>query len=618
MGSYQNIFGGNTIDPADLGYVAYPISTSITLVWPFEAVESSDVAPAKISVTASVGGLSVNFPPANQASVGRDILVFNTGSNTFSVNDNSGGNIGSVASGQEWIFTLTTNATAAGTWIAAQLGTGTSSATAASLAGAGLRALLNKLDQNLPTTALNADHSIVQADRATLLKNTGGAHTWTFATAVTLGNGFFTYLKNDGTGIITIATTGGDTVDIDELAPNEGGIYFSDGVSSFGVVGHNPIFPTTISYASIDLSTQGGTGDFTLSAQDAIAQIQDFTGLITGNRSILYGGTPGYWFVFNNYTGAFTTTFKVDGGDTGVVVQQGDYAILRSNGTNMKFAAIPSGTQTITTTGTFTWPQCKGAIVTIIAPGGGGGRGIANGGSGGGGGGGARMNINFNVTPAVGTTTAVTINAPGVGATTTNTAGTAGGTVVFGTFGVVNGGLGGLADGLNNSVGGGSWGSSRYASAGVGIGGQGSASSGSGSGAEWGGGGGGSGRNTGSGVGIPGAGSQFGAGGGGGGGYNTPDAGGAGGTTGNISTSGGGGTGGIAGGTTGGAGGNGAAGTNGGAGSGGGGGGGGTGTGGKGGDGGLGGGGGGGGGFGVTTSGNGGNGGAGVVYVTWW
>lgn len=615
MSSYQNVFGGNTIDPANLGYVAYTITADLNLVWPFEAVADSDVAPAKISVSAT-SGLSVIFPPANKASVGQDILVFNTGSNTITIENNAGVTIGSVASGEEWIFTLTTNATAAGTWIAAQLGTGTSSATAASLAGAGLRANVTVLEQNLPTTEVAANRSITTADRAIVLANTGGAFTWTFDAVTTLGNGFFLYLKNSGSGVITLATTGGDNIDVASLYPDEGGIFFSDGVDTIRVIGYTSIFPTTVTFASVDLSTQGGTGNFTMSAQDITAQVQDFIGTITGDRSVLYGAVTGYWLVYNNTSGAYYTTFKTTAGDTGVVVRQGNYAIIRSNGTNMAFATIPPGTETFSATGTFTWPVCKGAMVTIVAPGGGGGRSAAGSENGSGGGGGARMDIFIGTPPAVGSTTTVTIGAAGAGSTTTNTAGSAGGDVSFGSYGTVNGGRAGGATGTaTGATAGGSWTSTTYTVAvnTRGIGGAGAAANSASVNAlagEYGGGGG-----IGSGAGTGGA-SSFGGGGGGGGGVSA---------AGNGSVGGAGKGGGIAGGTagtaggggTGAAGGAGVASGDGFGGSGGGGGGGGN-TGGVGGVGGLPGGGGGGGGFGTTTSGNGGNGGAGYCRVTWW
>lgn len=615
--SYTDIFGGQNVNPSLLSLATYSISANLTLVWAFEAVDGDDVAAAKIDVTATVGSLSVTMPDAELVSDGQDILVTNRGSNTFTVKDAAGATLASVTSGTSWYIYLTDNATEAGTWFATQLGASTSAANASALAGKGLNANATKLDQIRLVVSTATALAIASTDLASVQKFTGGAETWTFPSAVTVANGWFVTIINEGTGVLTLDPSGTQTIDgalTKALNPQESVEVFSDGVNLV-TFGFGRSVTTGVSTVAVDLT---GSGTYTESTTEVAAQVQDFSGALSGNRTVYFGTTPGYWLVYNGTTGSYLVTFAVNGSDTGVAVQQGTYRIIRSNGANATFSSPNSGNQTFTATDTFTWPVCKGAKITILAPGGGGGRGIANGGSGGGGGGGARMDILISVPPAAGTTTAVTIGAAGVGATTTNTAGTAGGVTSFGSFGSVNGGLGGLADGLNNAVGGGSWGSSRYASAGTGIGGQASASTGSGQTAEWGGGGGGTGRNSGSGVGAPGACAQLGAGGGGGGGYNTPDAGGAGGSPGNISGTGGGGAGGTAGGATGGAGTAGSASTTGQAGTGGGGGGGGSTTGGAGGAGGAGGGGGGGGGFGVTTSGNGGNGGAGRVYVTWW
>lgn len=75
------------------------------------------------------------------------------------------------------------------------------------------------------------------------------------------------------------------------------------------------------------------TADVTLSAVQAEARYVTTTGALTGNRSVI---VPNNWegIVFNNNSGAFTTTFKTSAG-SGVAVGQGTRAILFADGTNV-------------------------------------------------------------------------------------------------------------------------------------------------------------------------------------------------------------------------------------------------------------------------------------------
>ena len=174
MSSYTSVFGGQTINPTMLSYAAYTTAVDLDLVWSFEALDGSDVMAAKLDVIASVAALSVAFPKASLVSVGQDVLIRNTGANLFSVHDYAGNTLGTVASGESWYFYLTDNSTDAGTWESVQFGTGTSSASAASLAGYGLAAVTTLLNQNLPTTALTGNYTFGVNDTASVVRSSGG------------------------------------------------------------------------------------------------------------------------------------------------------------------------------------------------------------------------------------------------------------------------------------------------------------------------------------------------------------------------------------------------------------------------------------------------------------
>lgn len=340
--SYTEIFGGETVNPSQLSYIAYESGENLTLVWPMEAPPDSDVAADKIDVTMTVAGLHVTMPAANEVSVGQDVLFRNTGANTFTIQDFDGTEIGSVASGEAWYFVVIDNATDAGDWYAIEFGAGTSSATAASLAGAGLRANANKLDQNLLTTQLITDYAVLDADRATVLQGEAGANTWTFPSASVVGNGWFVYVINAGTGALTLTPFAGQTIDgaaTKILQPTESLIVFSDG-GDLHTLGYGRTIDNSISALNISAA---GTGTITLSDIQVAAQVQDYVGTLTGNKIVEYDSGPGYWFVFNNTTGAFSLTLKADSLDTGAVIPQGYFSIVRNNGTNMSIAFTDLG-----------------------------------------------------------------------------------------------------------------------------------------------------------------------------------------------------------------------------------------------------------------------------------
>jgi hypothetical protein len=351
--SYTDVFGGDNKSPAQLDYLALSISADTTLVWAFQTGAGTNFAAHKIDVTPSTGGLSLIMPDARLVSAGQDLMIYNAGANTVTVKDAAGGTLGSVGSGQAWIFYLRATTTQAGSWRAWQEGTGTSSATAASLVSYGLKAYLNTIMVDAPISTKNANYNIDTAGRMTVYVNTGGAISFTFTSAATLTNGWFCFVRNDGSGTLTLDPSGAETIDgagTKQLAPGESCVVFSDGTNLRTVgYGRQPVQSVT----AISIATGGGAGTTVLSATEVAAQVQNYTGVLTGNRIIELGTGAGYWFVYNNTSGAYTVTFRTNGADPGVVVTQGNFSILRSNGTTVSIAfTATSGTVTNVATGT--------------------------------------------------------------------------------------------------------------------------------------------------------------------------------------------------------------------------------------------------------------------------
>ena len=363
MDGYTNVFGGENVSPAQLDYVSYAIGADIHLVWPFQQSDATpDVAAHKIDIFAQAPNLKVFMPSAAVVTPGQDALIRNVGAIPFTVCDFAGNTLVNITSGLEWFIWITDNTTDAGVWGTVQFGAGSSSAAAGSLAGAGLRANVTKLDQNLLTTPLLGNHAVQQGDRATVLRNNGGVVAYSFDAAASLGNGFFVYVINNGSGTMTLLPYGAETIDGQSnkvLAPGESCIVFSDGIN-LNTLGYGRSLVNTVTGASINIAPGG---NIALTAPQIAAQVQDYTGTLTSNALIDYGSGIGYWFVWNNTTGAFTTTAQAGGLDPGVIIPQGNFTILRSNGTSMEIA-FTATTGTVTTVNTTDGELVGGPITT--------------------------------------------------------------------------------------------------------------------------------------------------------------------------------------------------------------------------------------------------------------
>lgn len=331
--SYTQVFGGTTLYPAQVSYRAIALVADTTISWPLEGVGTSDVAAAIMDVTPAGNGLSITLDDATQVGPGYVLLFNNMGAFTYSVKNNAGATILSVGPGLPWTAYLADNSTAAGVWRVYQQGAGVSTVVAGALAGPGLKAISTQLAQAASVTTLSVDYAAGDADRAALLAWTGGNGTITLDASSDLGNDWFIMVRNAGSGTLTIACTGSDTIDGGATAS------FAIGDSAFIVctgalfytVGFGQSATFAFDYTSIAVP---GTGNYTLSGAELNRIAYQFTGILTGNRSIIVPNTVQQYWVTNDTTGAFTLTVKTAAG-TGIAVTQGGAAIVYSNGTDV-------------------------------------------------------------------------------------------------------------------------------------------------------------------------------------------------------------------------------------------------------------------------------------------
>lgn len=339
MTTYTSIFGGNTIRPADVSLTKITLTANVVLSWPDDA--NSPAVSAIVEVNASTAGKTVSLPDARRASNGESITFRNTGGNSFSVLTNTGSAVITIASGLAYTVYLNDNSTQSGTWAYWQAGAGSSTVDAAAIDGAGLEASAGLLRVKSTANYYSTSQAFVDADRGSVAIWNGGSGVFTMPAAATVGNGWYMVYKNAGTGTLTISPPGIETFDGSasvDVGVGEAVTIYSNGVN-FSFVRFASSSSTNIfSYTSIAVD---GNGGYTLSASEYDKRAIRFTGVLTGNRTIIIPATVRDYWVSNQTTGAFTLTVKTATG-AGVIITQGYRAICYCDGLDTVVASTDS------------------------------------------------------------------------------------------------------------------------------------------------------------------------------------------------------------------------------------------------------------------------------------
>lgn len=310
--SYNSPFTGNVIQPTDVSYRAITLSSDLQLAWPINGTTTDDAAARIMEVTAT-NSAQLWMPPANQASVGQDALIRNVGVNDFTVYTFDGNDtIVTVAAGEAQYIYITENPDEYGTWGIIAFGVGSSGADAATLAGYGLLAIGQTLNQSQPVTTFSSNYTALTSDRADTLVWTGGAGTLTLSAASSLGNSWFVFLRNGGTGALTVTGTSGDTINGSAtlvFQPTDSAIIVCSG-STFYTVG----LGKSTQFAFTQLTKAVTNGTYTLTAAEASNVIQKYTGTLSANVTIVVPPTVQVYYIQNatdggvsNYTLTITT-----------------------------------------------------------------------------------------------------------------------------------------------------------------------------------------------------------------------------------------------------------------------------------------------------------------------
>ena len=335
--SFNSPFTGNVVQPTDVSYQRIILTADLQLTWPINGSTADDAAARVMEVSTTSAANELWMPPANQASVGQDALIRNVGAVAVTVKDYSGANtIVTVAPGEAQYIYITTNATTAGTWGIIAFGIGSSGADAATLAGYGLIAIGQTLNQAQPVTSFSSNYTALTSDRSSTYVWTGGAGTLTLDSAATLGDNWFMFLRNGGTGALTVSGTGGNTINGSAsliFQPTDSAIIVCSGTTFYTVgLGKNTQFAFT------QLTKAVTTGTYTLTAAEASNVVQKYTGTLTGNVTIVVPPTVQVYYVQNatvGGAGAFTVTLTTNSGGSTATIASNQQATLICDSVNL-------------------------------------------------------------------------------------------------------------------------------------------------------------------------------------------------------------------------------------------------------------------------------------------
>lgn len=333
-----NVFGEGAVQTAYVGYRDFTMTANTTLYWPNAYQDTTDTLAAFMRVTAtSSAGLILTLPDATQVSVGQNFIIVNTSLNAFSAYSNTGSDLGSIDIGISYYYVLEDNSTAGGTWRRVTYGAGNSDVDAAELAGLGLDAVAGKLNTSVPVfSTVGPAYTVTSAQNAGLVVWGGGSGTITLPNVATVDDGFYFSLNNEGSGEIVVS--GDRTIDNQTsfIVGLSQSLTFVKASNNWWTIGFGQ---QTFFAISVLNKNVGGNTNVTLSASEATRNIQQYSGVLTGNITVFFPVEANEWTIYNNTTGAFTLSVQL-AGPTGSsnIIPQSNTQIYYSDGTTMRVA----------------------------------------------------------------------------------------------------------------------------------------------------------------------------------------------------------------------------------------------------------------------------------------
>jgi hypothetical protein len=324
--SFTQVFGGTTIYPSDVSYLALALTADETLEWPLERSTDGNLVASIIDITPT-GAYAITLPSAMLTGVGQTVLFNNLGPSTVTIKGNAGATLLSLAAGEVWQIYLTDNTTAAGSWRSFKYGASIAQAQASALAGYGIVAIGSTLAQTstVNSTAITPQ-SLGAPDRASTYLWIGGLGTFNLPSAVAVGNGWFVNIRNSGTGDLVLDPAGVETINGGltlTLAPGDSAVVATDGLNWYTIgLGQQAIF--AFDYTSISLAGLGnpaGVTNYVLSGTELNRIAYTFTGTPLGDINIVVPFTVQQYWVANSLGGSYILSISTLGGTTAQIAQ---------------------------------------------------------------------------------------------------------------------------------------------------------------------------------------------------------------------------------------------------------------------------------------------------------
>ena len=301
--------GGATVLSALTNFTEYSIlaGQTVQLAWPVDNFPANANVVTQLMQLIPLGtGCQMQMPNAENTSLGEKTLMINMGGNNVTVIDSTGSTIVAIPSGAAMYIALTNNSTVAGSWFTFQLGSTTTLANAAALAGPGLAASGLVLQQVMQVTQLSTNYTASNSDRDQLFNWVGGTGTFTLPPSASIGNNWYVQIRNSGSGTLSVATQGADQINATaslNFNISDSAMVICDG-TNFWTLGLGPINTNIFNFQTVSLAGQSGTYVLPSNQQNKVAY--RFTGALAGNTNIQVPSTVQQYWVDNETTGGFT------------------------------------------------------------------------------------------------------------------------------------------------------------------------------------------------------------------------------------------------------------------------------------------------------------------------